>query len=171
VGLNTLWAAKNPDASWDAWPPPSSRTSHFPAGRYAVATGGARTSTRWTTSADGVIVIKPSFGAADPTDGWMRTGPRGCEAPEGRDVGLAGRRRGALANDLMARWRVGIRHQKWWTCLAEGAYGAQMTGSGSAVWAVFGRIGPRAVKRSNGRTGCPVDSHPRPAQAARHIGL
>lgn len=102
----------------------------------------------------GVIVIKPSFGVATADAyRWLddsRTGAPGPAAPGRRvEVGWAW---GAvdLRNDLQAP--VAARHpmvdDMVAACLREGALGASMSGSGSAVFGLFTEtVARRAVAR------------------------
>lgn len=181
VGLNTLWGAKKSRRELVRLAATlGSDVPFFLQGGTAVATGrGEDLYPVDDVQRLGVVVIKPSFGVSTADAYRWLDDDRAAghpEAPEGRDVDLGWQTGGVpLANDLtapVARRHPGIQEMID-ACLAEGASGAQMTGSGSAVFGLFSEAAAtRAVKklrrpdwlvlltRTHGRR-----------EAARHIGL
>src|SRR5688572_30664460 len=109
----------------------------------------------------GVVIIKPSFGVSTPAAyGWLEadriastpTREREFLDPSVSDLVEVGWPSGplALANDLMGP--VARRHPAMFemvqACLAQGAIGAQMTGSGSAVFGLFPEsVASKAARR------------------------
>jgi len=181
VGLNTLWGAKKSRRDLGRLAATlGSDVPFFLQGGTAVATGrGEDLYPVDDIQRMGVIVIKPSFGVATAEAyRWLdEDRAKGLpETPEGRDVELGWSSGGVpLANDLMApvaRRHPGIQEMVD-ACLAEGAYGAQMTGSGSAVFGLFSEAAAtRAVKRLKRPDWLVLltRTHGR-REAARHIGL
>jgi len=107
----------------------------------------------------GVVVIKPSFGVSTADAyGWLdedrMSGAApgdGAPPPEGREVDVGWPHGGiTLVNDLEAP--VGRRHpgvnEIVAACRREGALGAAMTGSGSAVFGLFSEaVATKAARR------------------------
>ncbi len=127
-----------------------------------------------------VVVIKPSFGVATADAyGWLDTD----RAAGARDVRRAAREVEvgwpagpiALENDLegpVARRQAGVTEMVE-ACLSQGAIGAAMTGSGSAVFGLFaGTSAARAARRlaPPDRLVLVTRTHSR-REAGRRIGL
>ncbi|MGE3344141.1 MAG: 4-(cytidine 5'-diphospho)-2-C-methyl-D-erythritol kinase [Vicinamibacterales bacterium] len=161
VGLHTLWGGKlSRRHLLRLGAQLGSDVPFFLQGGTAVATGrGEELYPVDDVQRLGVVVIKPSFGVstADAYRWLDEDRAAGLEAAEptgeaaGREVDLGWPSGGVgLANDLAAP--VARRHPEIQSmvdaCLAEGAYGAQMSGSGSAVFGLFSEAAAtRAVKR------------------------
>lgn len=181
VGLNTLWGAKVSRRDLAKLAATlGSDVPFFLQGGTAVATGrGEDLYPVDDIQRMGVVVIKPSFGVDTASAyRWLDEDRKAGlpDAPEGRDVELGWPSGGVpLANDLMppvARRHPGITEMVD-ACLAEGAYGAQMTGSGSAVFGLFSEAAAtKAVKRLKRPDWLVLltRTHGR-REAARHIGL
>jgi len=181
VALNTIWGGKlSRRALIRIAATLGSDVPFFLQGGTAVATGrGEDLYPVDDVQRMGVVIIKPSFGVSTADAYRWLDEDRGAglpEAPEGRDVELGWSTGGVpLTNDLTApvvRRHPGVQDMIA-ACLAEGAAGAQMTGSGSAVFGLFSEAAAtRAVKqlrrpdwlvlltRTHGRR-----------EAVRHIGL
>lgn len=181
VGLNTLWGAKMSRRDLGRLAATlGSDVPFFLQGGTAVATGrGEDLYPVDDVQRMGVVVIKPSFGVATADAyRWLDEDRKAGlpEAQEGRDIELGWPSGGVpLVNDLMApvaRRHPGISEMVD-ACLAEGAYGAQMTGSGSAVFGLFSETAAtKAVKRLKRPDWLVLltRTHGR-REAARHIGL
>lgn len=184
VGLNLLWGAKKSRRDLVRLAAMlGSDVPFFMQGGTAVATGrGEDLYPVDDIQRMGVIVIKPSFGVStadayrwldeDRASG-LTGGPEGYG---GREVDLGWPTGGVpLANDLTApvvRRHPGIQ-EVIDACLAEGAIGAQMSGSGSAVFGLFSEAAAtRAVKRLRRPDWLVLltRTHGR-REAARHMGL
>jgi len=181
VGLNTLWGAKMSRRELARLAATlGSDVPFFLQGGTAVATGrGEDLYPVDDIHRMGVVVIKPSFGVDTAAAyRWLDEDRKAGlpDAQEGRDIELGWPSGGVpLVNDLMspvARRHPGIAEMVE-ACLAEGAYGAQMTGSGSAVFGLFSEVAAtKAVKRLKRPDWLVLltRTHVR-REAARHIGL
>lgn len=184
VGLNLLWGAKKSRRDLVRLAATlGSDVPFFLQGGTAVATGrGEDLYPVDDVQRMGVVVIKPSFGVSTADAyRWLdedraANHPEGSEAPGGREVDLGWPTGGVpLANDLtapVARRHPGIQEMID-ACLAEGAIGAQMSGSGSAVFGLFSEAAAtRAVKRLKRPDWLVLltRTHGR-REAARHMGL
>lgn len=146
VGLNSLWGGKLTRRQLVKLAAQlGSDVPFFLQGGTAVATGrGEDLYPVDDVQRLGVILIKPSFGVSTADAyRWLdedRAAGIADDPADTREVDLGWTTGGvALANDLtgpVARRHPGIREMID-ACLAEGAYGAQMTGSGSAVFGLF----------------------------------
>lgn len=161
VGLNTLWGGKLSRRQLVRLGAQlGSDVPFFLQGGTAVATGrGEELYPVDDVQRLGVVVIKPSFGVSTADAyRWLDDDREAGQAdvqPDaehtGREVDLGWPSGGiSLVNDLAApvtRRHPGIQEMVD-ACLAEGAYGAQMSGSGSAVFGLFSEpAATRAIKR------------------------
>ncbi len=181
VGLNVVWGAKQSRRDLAKLAATiGSDVPFFLQGGTAVATGrGEDLYPVDDVTRLGVLLIKPSFGVATADAYRWLDEDRAAglpETPEGRDVELGWPSGGVpLANDLtapVARRHAGIQEMID-ACLAEGAIGAQMTGSGSAVFGLFSEAAAtRAAKRLRRPDWLVLltRTHSR-REAVRHIGL
>lgn len=182
VGLNTIWGGKMSRRDLTRLGATlGSDVPFFLQGGTALATGrGEDLYPVDDIHRMGVIVIKPSFGVATADAYRWLDEDRAAGLPDshdsGRDVELGWPSGGVpLVNDLMAP--VARRHpgigEMVDACLAEGAYGALMTGSGSAVFGLFSEAAAtKAVKRLKRPDWLVLltRTHGR-REAARHMGL
>jgi 4-diphosphocytidyl-2-C-methyl-D-erythritol kinase len=191
VGLNTIWGAKKSRRDLVRLAAKiGSDVPFFMQGGTAVATGrGEDLYPVDDVQRMGVVVIKPSFGVstadayrwldedrAAGVAGAREGAVDGAGDAGGRDVDLGWATGGVpLTNDLtgpVARRHPGVREMIE-ACLAEGAVGAQMSGSGSAVFGLFSEAAAtRAIKRLRRPDWLVLltRTHGR-REAARHIGL
>lgn len=181
VGLNVIWGAKQSRRDLARLAATiGSDVPFFLQGGTAVATGrGEDLYPVDDVMRLGVVVIKPSFGVSTADAYRWLDEDRAAGLPdgsEGRDVELGWPSGGVpLANDLaapVARRHAGIQEMID-ACLAEGALGAQMTGSGSAVFGLFSEAAAtRAAKRLRRPDWLVLltRTHSR-REAARHIGI
>lgn len=157
IGLNTVWELRRPRRELQRLAATlGADVPFFLQGGTALGTGrGDEVYPVDDVARIGVIVVKPSFGVSS-TDAyrWLdEDRKQGAEAParEPREVEV-GWPAGpiALVNDLegpVARRHPGIAEMVE-ACLHEGALGAAMTGSGSAVYGLFPEsVATRAAKR------------------------
>jgi 4-diphosphocytidyl-2-C-methyl-D-erythritol kinase len=158
VGLNTLWGARQSRRDlMRLGAGLGSDVPFFLQGGTALGTGrGEELYPVDDVQRMGVVIIKPSFGVSTAEAyGWFDSdaaGPPGREEPASvpRPVEL-GWPSGPipLQNDLMAP--VTRRHpalrEVVEACLSAGAVGAQMTGSGSAVFGLFSESGAARAAR------------------------
>ncbi|NQW03859.1 MAG: 4-(cytidine 5'-diphospho)-2-C-methyl-D-erythritol kinase [Acidobacteria bacterium] len=163
VGLNTVWGARR--SRRDLMRLGALIGSDVPfCLQGGTALGAARGEELYPvddTHRMGVVVIKPSFGVSTAEAyGWLDEDRKASvtadaaaarpDASHPRDVEI-GWPSGALAlsNDLMAP--VSRRHPEIGemvaACLAQGAVAAQMSGSGSAVFALFAETGAARAAR------------------------
>lgn len=185
VGLNVLWGAKQSRRDLVRLAATiGSDVPFFLQGGTALATGrGEDLYPVDDVQRYGVVVIKPSFGVGTSDAYRWLDEDREAGQPDA-DVATLGRREVdlgwpiggvALANDLagpVARRHAGIRDMVE-ACLAEGAVGAQMTGSGSAVFGLFSEAAAtRAVARLRRPDWLVLLTRTQSRrEAARHIGL
>jgi 4-diphosphocytidyl-2-C-methyl-D-erythritol kinase len=153
AGLNTIWDARQSHRRLLALAAElGSDVPFFLMGGTAIGLGrGDELYPVDDVSRLGVIIIKPSFGVATgEAYAWLdesRAGPHAPPEPTVRPEVEVGWPTGpvALANDLQAA--VVARHpmvdEMIRACVKEGAVGAAMSGSGSAVFGIF----PEAVAR------------------------
>lgn len=181
VGLNTIWGARKSRRDLARLAAKlGSDVPFFLQGGTAVATGrGEDLYPVDDVQRLGVVVIKPSFGVETAAAyRWLDEDRAAgmADEPEDRDVELGWPSGGVpLANDLtgpVARRHPGIREMIE-ACMAEGAVGAQMTGSGSAVFGLFSEAGAtRAAKRLRRPDWLVLLSRTQSRrEAARHMGL
>jgi 4-diphosphocytidyl-2-C-methyl-D-erythritol kinase len=186
AGLNTLWGARKSRRDLVRLGALlGSDVPFFLQGGTAVATGrGEDLYPVDDVHRMGVVIIKPSFGVSTADayrwldeDRAARPGsPAVPDGHVGREVDLGWPTGGVpLVNDLtdsVARRHPGIREMID-ACLAEGAFGAEMSGSGSAVFGLFSEAAAtRAVKRLRRPDWLVIltRTHGR-REAARHMGL
>jgi len=181
VGLNVIWGAKQSRRDLAKLAATlGSDVPFFLQGGTAVATGrGEDLYPVDDVQRLGVLVIKPSFGVSTADAYRWLDEDRAAglpDAPEGRDVELGWPSGGVpLVNDLtapVARRHAGIREMID-ACVEEGAMGAQMTGSGSAVFGLFSEAAAtRAAKRLRRPDWLVLltRTHSR-REAVRHIGI
>ncbi|HVW05435.1 MAG TPA: 4-(cytidine 5'-diphospho)-2-C-methyl-D-erythritol kinase [Vicinamibacterales bacterium] len=157
VALNTIWNARRPRRALLALAAEiGSDVPFFLLGGTAIGLGrGDELYPVDDVAKLGVIVIKPSFGVATADAyRWLdeaRASAAATPAMRGADIDV-GWPTGpvALANDLQAP--VAERHpmitEMIDACLKEGALGAAMSGSGSAVFGLFpDAVARRAIRR------------------------
>jgi 4-diphosphocytidyl-2-C-methyl-D-erythritol kinase len=186
VALNTLWGARRSRRDLVRIAATlGSDVPFFLQGGTAVATGRGEDLypvddiERW-----GVVIVKPSFGVGTADayrwldeDRAAGVAPLAHEVPAtGRDIDLGWPTGGVpLVNDLgepVAR-RHPVVTEIVEACMAEGAAGAQMSGSGSSVFGLFSEAAAtRAVKRLRRPDWLVILTRTLGRrEAARHIGL
>lgn len=192
VGLNTLWGARLPRRELMRLGATlgSDVAFFFQGGTALGADRGQELYPVDDVERMGVVIIKPSFGVSTAEAyGWLdadRAAPdRGSDAPgagarQGR-AGATGVEMGwpggpvHLSNDLMApvvRRHPQVREMVE-ACLAHGALGAQMSGSGSAVFGLFPESAATQAARRLRRPDwlVLVARTQTRREAARHMGL